>query len=94
MATLQSQMAKALPKFPPLQLALYSGKLKDEFDYEEGAKDLANFLMSCVAEMKSAVQVIGKTSTTELSREDLVTLDKDLAEFAGIRYEASKRKTR
>ncbi|WP_019416175.1 FMN-binding glutamate synthase family protein [Paenisporosarcina sp. TG20] len=92
MAVLQSQMTKALPEFPPPQLALYDGKLKDEFDVEEGATHLANFLLSCAAEMKSAVQVIGKKSTTELNQEDLVTLNKDLAEFIGIRYGASRRK--
>jgi glutamate synthase domain-containing protein 2 len=92
MATLQSQMVKALPKYPPPQLALYTGKLKEEFDIEEGAKDLANFLKSCTTEMKGALQVLGKNSIRELNREDLVTLDKDLSEFIGIRYGASKRK--
>ncbi|WP_421379758.1 FMN-binding glutamate synthase family protein [Bacillus salacetis] len=91
MAVLQSQMTKALPTAPPPQLALYSGKLKDEFDMEEGAKDLGNFLKSCGAEMKSAMQVMGKLATSELNREDLVTLDKDLAAFSGVRYGASKR---
>lgn len=89
MATLQTQMAKNLPKYPPPQLALYSGKLKDQFDVEEGAKDLANFLQSCSSEMKSAVQVLGKGATTDLNRTDLVTLDKDLADFIGIRNGAS-----
>lgn len=91
MATLQSQMTKALPQYPPPQLALYDGKLKDEFNVEEGARDLANFLLSCAAEMTSAVQVIGKKGTSELNREDLMTLNKELAEFAGIRYGASHR---
>ncbi|MFZ3591831.1 FMN-binding glutamate synthase family protein [Bacillus sp. DJP31] len=92
MAILQSQMTKALPKMPPPQLALYSGKLKDEFDVEEGARDLANFLKSCTEEMKGALQVMGKKQLNELSREDLVTMDKDLAEFMDIRYGASHRK--
>lgn len=92
MATLQSQMSKAMPKYPPPQLALYSGKLKDEFDVEEGAKDLANFLKSCTTEMKHAIQVLGKKSTTELNRNDLVSMDKDLAEFMTIRYGASHRR--
>ena len=94
MATLQSQMIKALTKYPPPQLALYTGKLKEEFGIEEGAKDLANFLKSCTTEMKGALQVLGKNSIRELNREDLVTLDKDLSEFIGIRYGASKRKNR
>jgi glutamate synthase domain-containing protein 2 len=91
MATLQSQMTKALPKYPPPQLAVYTGKLQEEFDIEEGARDLANFLKSCTTEMKGALQVLGKISISQLSREDLVTFDKDLAEFMGIRYGASKR---
>lgn len=91
MAVLQSQMVKALPQYPPPQLALYSGKLKKEFSVEEGATCLANFLKSCQEEMKSALQVMGKTSTTQLTREDLVTLDKELADFASIRYGASRR---
>ncbi|MGD6793843.1 FMN-binding glutamate synthase family protein [Metabacillus indicus] len=92
MAVLQSQMTKALPNYPPPQLALYDGKLQDEFDVEKGAKDLANFLNSCTEEIKSALQVLGKTSSTQLAREDIVTVDKDLAEFMGIRYGASHRK--
>jgi glutamate synthase domain-containing protein 2 len=92
MATLQSQMIKALPKYPPPQLAVYTGKLQEEFDIEEGARNLANFLKSCTTEMKGALQVLGKNSVSQLSREDLVTFDKDLAEFMGIRYGASRRK--
>ncbi|SDH49354.1 glutamate synthase-related protein [Alteribacillus bidgolensis] len=92
MATLQSQMLKALPKYPPSQLAIYTGKLKEEFDIEEGAKDLANFLKSCTKEIKAALQVIGKSSIQQLSREGLVTFDKELSEFIGIRYGVSRRK--
>jgi glutamate synthase domain-containing protein 2 len=92
MATLQSQMTKALPKFAPHQLGAYSGKLKDQFDLEEGATNLANFLKSCTEEMKGALQVMGKHNLQQLNRNDLVTMDKDLAEFMGIRYGASNRK--
>jgi glutamate synthase domain-containing protein 2 len=34
---------------------LHCGKLQEEFDIEEGAKDLANFLKSCTTEMKGAL---------------------------------------
>jgi glutamate synthase domain-containing protein 2 len=91
MATLQSQMTKALPKFPPPQLAVYTGKLKDEFDVEEGAQCLANFLKSCTTEMQGALQVLGKSSITQLNRDDLVTLNKELSEFIGIRFGATRR---
>lgn len=91
MATLQSQMTKALPKYPPPQLALYIGKLAEEFDVEEGAKDLSNFLISCNEEIIGALQVLGKTSCVQLNRDDLVTLDRELANFSKIRYGASRR---
>lgn len=91
-AALQNQMAKALPTYPPPQLALYSGKLKEELDIDEAASHLYNFIKSCNEELKAAVQVIGKSDIHELNREDLVTVDKDLAQFMGIRYAGSHRK--
>jgi methylamine---glutamate N-methyltransferase subunit C len=94
MAALQSQMAKVLPQAPPPQLALYQGKMNDKLDVDEAAKHLANFLQSCVAEMRLAVQAIGKTALKELNRDDLVTVDKDIAEFANIRYAAKHRHVR
>ena len=93
MAALHTQMTKALPQHQPPQLALYTGKLKNELDIDEAARSLANFLRSCVAEMKLAVQVIGKQALRELNRNDLVTVNKDFAEFAGIRYAGSHRQT-
>ncbi|SDF67668.1 FMN-binding glutamate synthase family protein [Sporolituus thermophilus] len=92
MAAMHTQVAKALPQSPPVQLALYTGKLNDKLDIDQAAGHLANFLRSCVAEMQLAVQAVGKRSTSELSREDLVTVDKDLAEFARIRYAGSPRR--
>jgi len=85
-AALHTQMIKALPQAPPTQLALYTGKLANKLDTDLAATHLANFLASCKTEMQLAVQAVGKHSTKELTRDDLVTVDKDLAEFAAIRY--------
>jgi len=92
MATLQTQMTKTLPQSPPLQMAMYTGKLKDKLDIDEAAHHLFNFLKSCIAEMKLAVQAVSKSAINELDRSDLVTVDKELAEFISIRYAASRRK--
>ena len=92
MATMQSQMTKALPEDPPPQIALYKGKLKDELDVEAAAENLSNFFKSSVAEMKLAAQALGKNSLQELNRSDLVSVDKELAEFAQVRYAMSARK--
>ncbi len=92
MAALQSQVVKVLPQAPPAQLALYDGKMNDKVDIDKAAKHLANFLQSCAIEMKLAVQAVGKNALSELARSDLVTVDKDLAEFAGIHYAGSPRR--
>jgi glutamate synthase domain-containing protein 2 len=91
MAALQSEVVKVLPQAPPSQLALYDGKMNDKVDIEKAARHLANFLASCVAEMKLAVQAVGKNACSELNRGDLVAVDKELAEFAGLRYAGSPR---
>lgn len=93
LAAMQSQTVKALPQAPPSQLALYQGRLNDKLDINKAATHLANFLNSCVAEMKLLVQAVGKNATSELDRSDLVTVDKDLADFLNIRYAASSRST-
>jgi len=92
MAALHTQVIKVSPQTTPPQLVLYDGTHKDELDVERAAKSLANFLNSCVAEMRLAVQAVGKNSIKELNRDDLVSVDRDLAEALGIRYAGHGRK--
>lgn len=73
-------------------MVLYDGKYADKLDVKQAAVSLANFLSSCTEEMKLALQALGKKSVTELSRDDLVTTCKDLAEFMNIRYAGSPRR--
>ena len=91
MAAMHTQAAKVMPQAPPSQLALYKGKMNDKLDVDSAAYHLTNFLNSCKAEMQLAAQAMSKQSLKELSRDDLVSVDRDLAEFAGIRYAASHR---
>lgn len=86
MATIQSQMTKALPQSTVPQLALYDGKLKEQFDQDEGSRHLANFLQSCRAEMVMALQAMGKSSIRQLGRDDLVCLDRELAKALQLGY--------
>ncbi len=90
MAALHNQMGKVLPEATSLQMALYGGSHVDRLDVDEAARSVANFLTSCMAEMKLATQAMGKRALAELCRKDLVTVDKDLAEFIGIRYAGSR----
>ena len=91
LAAMHTQITKALPQAPPSQLALYTGQLNDKLDVDLAANHLSKFLASCVIEMQLAVQAVGKSAITELDRTDLVSVEKDLAEFAGIRYAGSHR---
>jgi glutamate synthase domain-containing protein 2 len=86
MALLQTQMTKALPQEPPPQIALYLGKFKEDLDVEEAAEHLAKFLKSCIEEMKLVCYALGKTDLAQLNRNDLVTVDRNLAEVCGIDY--------
>lgn len=91
MAAMQSQVVKTSPQAPPSQLALYNGKMNDKLDIEKAAKHLYYFLKSSVMEMQLAVQAVGKKSTKELDRSDLVTVDKEVANMASIRYACDPR---
>jgi glutamate synthase domain-containing protein 2 len=92
MAALQAQVVKAMPQAPPVQMALYQGRLTDKLDIDHAARHLANFLTSCKVEMQLAAQAVGRYSLQELDRSDLVTVEQDLAEFLDIRYAASPRR--
>lgn len=85
-ATLQSQMTKALPQDPAPQLALYDGSLSDAFDVGEGSQHLRNFLQSCREEMLMALQAMGKANIRELGRGDLVSVDRELSRTLQIGY--------
>ena len=90
-AVVQAQSTKVTPESPPTQLALHDGKYADKLEVDLGASHLKNFLNSCTEEMKLALQATGKRHISELTKEDLVTVDKDLAEFLQIRYAGTAR---
>jgi hypothetical protein len=92
MAALQAQVVKAIPQAPPVQLALYQGKLNDKVDTDKAARHLANFLASCKEEMQLAAQAIGRYAFREIDRSDLVSVDRELAEFIDIRYAGNHRR--
>jgi hypothetical protein len=81
-----------MPQAPPVQMALYQGRLTDKLDIDNAARHLANFLTSCKLEMQLAAQAVGRYSLQELDRSDLVTVEPDLAEFLNIRYAANSRR--
>jgi methylamine---glutamate N-methyltransferase subunit C len=65
-----------------------------ELDIDLAAQHLAKFLTSCIIEMQLAVQAVGKNAIKELDRNDLVTVEKNITQFAGIRYAGIPREGR
>ncbi|MCM3140953.1 FMN-binding glutamate synthase family protein [Brevibacillus sp. MER 51] len=74
-AMTHDQVTKAVPWEPPTQLVFYPGSLTAQFDEQEAAKYLENFLTSFVEEMKVAILALGKTSVHQVGVDDLAALD-------------------
>ncbi len=75
---------KALPWEPPTQFVLYDGDLKEKLDVEEGAKSVALYLRSSVAEMKLAAIALGKNRLQDVNRSDLAARDPVSAAMARV----------
>ncbi|MFZ5646633.1 MAG: FMN-binding glutamate synthase family protein [Bacillota bacterium] len=83
-AMTHTQVLKALPFEPPVQVVYQSGRYKGRLEVEKGARHLANYLVSCAGEMKEAARALGKTALSQVSRDDLLALDRTTAEIAGV----------
>lgn len=83
-AVSHGQVFKSLPWEPPTQLVFYGGEQADEFDVDEGADRLARFLRSCAEEIGIALRSMGKTSLAQLSKEQLMALDENIAQMCGV----------
>lgn len=86
MALAQSQVEKSLPFSPPPQLLIHNGKDVEKLDIDQGAEHLANFLASCIDDMKLAAIALGKTGLNQINRDDLFSVDKELARVLDIGY--------
>ncbi|MTI82960.1 MAG: FMN-binding glutamate synthase family protein [Firmicutes bacterium] len=83
-AMAHTQVFKALPFEPPIEVVFQEGKYKDKLNVEKGARNLASYLLSSVEEMKTATRALGKDSFSSLNKSDLFALDKQTAEIAGM----------
>ena len=84
-ALAHTQVLKTLPFEPPSQLVYYTGENADEFDVKKGAESLAKFLFSCKAELSEGVRALGKTSISEVNKDDLFALDDFIAKATGVK---------
>lgn len=87
-AMMQAQLSRVAPFEPATQLLLYLGKFKEDLDVEKAAEHLAKYLKSCVEEMKLVAYALGKVDLAQISRDDLVAVDAELARALGLDYAA------
>lgn len=83
-AMAHTQVLKAMPWEPPPEVVFFKGKYQHKLNVEDSANNLAKFLRSCQEEMQEGLRALGKTSITELNKDDLFALDQLTAETAGI----------
>lgn len=84
LAMIHTQMVKTSPLEPPTQLALYSGRLKEQLDVDRAAQSLANYLQSCVAEMVLGAVALEKDDLSAVNRDDLCALTPYAVEITGV----------
>ncbi len=83
-AAMHTQITKAVPFEPPTQLIWATGQMYEQFNEDEGARSLANFLTSCSEELKMGARALGKTSIHDVCAEDLVAWDPEVARVTGV----------
>lgn len=83
-AVSHTQVLKAMPFEPPTQVVWNDGKYAADFNVAEGAKSLAKYLNSCREELMEGIRALGKTSVSQVNREDLFALDELTAKGIGV----------
>ncbi len=79
-----TQAAKTLPFEPVTQLVWHGSQFEDEFDIEEGANTLGNYLTSCKEELDKGIQALGKDKLQDVNKEDLFSLSELISKGCGV----------
>ena len=70
----------------PVGVATQNPELRERLKVDAAAQRVANFLNVSLAELRTFARVTGNHSVHGLSLDDLVTTDRDIAEYTGIRH--------
>ena len=73
----------------PVGIATQDPELRKRLDVEKAAARTANFLKVSTADLQMFARITGKPSVHELSADDLITTDRDISEYTGIRHAGS-----
>jgi glutamate synthase domain-containing protein 2 len=70
----------------PTGVTTHSPDLAGKVVPEEGGRRLASFVRLRTAEMANLARIAGRSRLSELDRDDLVSVDRDLARLTGVRW--------
>ena len=70
----------------PMGIATQDPELESRLDVEAGSKRVANYLNALKSELRSFARTSGHSDIHDMSKDDLCTLDSDIAEATGIRH--------
>ena len=70
----------------PVGVATQNPELRKRLNIDAAAQRTANYLNVSLSELKTFARVTGHTSVHDLSVSDLVTTDKDIAKYTGIKH--------
>ena len=70
----------------PIGLATQDEELRKNFNTEESAKMLANLFTVYGHELEDFVRIVGKKSIHTLTPNDLITINTEISQFAGIKH--------
>jgi glutamate synthase domain-containing protein 2 len=72
----------------PVGIATQRAELRDRFSIEESSKRLTNFLNGTRHQLTQFARLCGRRKLSDLSRDDVVTYNDDLAKYTGLRHAA------
>ncbi|MDI6645034.1 MAG: glutamate synthase-related protein [Methanobacteriaceae archaeon] len=70
----------------PTGITTQSPSLLKQLDIEDGIKKLSNFIRVSNKELESFIQIVGKNDLSEINKNDLISLNRDLAHITGIKW--------
>lgn len=91
-ALAHKQITSAVPFYPPTDLVFYRAQPKIPLDVELASQGVMNFMESCRKEMSVAIRTLGHRSVHELSPNDLISLDRDIAKLTGLPFAGDAQK--
>ncbi|GAB4306266.1 MAG: glutamate synthase-related protein [Methanobacteriaceae archaeon] len=70
----------------PSGITTQNPSLLKQLDIEEGRKKLSNFIKVSNKELESLTRIIGKNDLSKVNKNDLISLNKDLAYLTGVKW--------